>query len=73
MQTSTLVRRFILIFLRYLFAGELSFTFCDFDTVAFLIISTAVTHRMLMLISQANLVVHGRVTLYQVRMIHSRS
>ena len=30
--------------LRYLFACDLSFTFCDSDTVAFLIISTAVTH-----------------------------
>jgi len=34
-------------FLRYLFACELSFTFCDFDTVAFLIISTVIIHCML--------------------------
>jgi len=53
MQIPTLVRRFILIFLRFLFACELSFTFCEFDTVAFLIVSTVVTHRMLTLISQA--------------------
>jgi len=33
---------------------ELSFTFCDFDTVAFFI-STVVIHRMLTLISEANL------------------
>jgi len=38
-------------FLRYVFACELSFTFCDFDIEAFWIISTAVTHQMLMLIS----------------------
>ena len=40
---------------RYLFACELSFTFCDFDTVAFSIISTVVIHCMLILLSQANL------------------
>ena len=51
MQISTLVRRFILISLRYLFACELSFTFCDFDTVAFLIITTNVIHHMLTLVS----------------------
>jgi len=45
MQISTLVRRFTVIFLRYLFARDLSFTFCDFDTMAFLTISTVVTHR----------------------------
>ena len=39
-------------FLRYLFACDLSFTFCDFDTMAFLIISTVVTHRRLMVISK---------------------
>ena len=39
------------LFLRYLFACELSFTFCDFDTVAFLIISTVVKHSMLTFIS----------------------
>jgi len=33
-------------FLRRLFPCELSFTFCEFDTVAFLIISTVVIHRM---------------------------
>ena len=38
-------------FLRYLFACDHSFTFCDFDTVAFLIISTVVAHRRLMVIS----------------------
>ena len=32
---STLVRRSTVIFLRYLFAHNLSFTFCDFDAVAF--------------------------------------
>ena len=48
---STLVRRSILIFLRYLFPCELSITFCEFDTVAFLIINTVVIHRMLMFIS----------------------
>jgi len=53
MQISTLVRRFILIFLRRLLPCELSFTFCDFDTVAFLIISSVVIHRMLTLITQA--------------------
>ena len=37
--------------LRYLFACELSFTFCDFDTVAFLIITTVIIHRMITLIS----------------------
>ena len=48
---------------RYLFPRELSFTFCEFDTVAFLIITTVVIRRMLMLISYANLtVVHGHVT-----------
>jgi len=31
------------------------FHICDFDAVAFLIISTVVLHRMLTLISQANL------------------
>ena len=51
MQISTLIRRFILISLRHLFPCELSFTFCEFDTVAFLIISTVVIHRMLTLIS----------------------
>jgi len=58
MQISTSVRRFILIFLRY--ACELSFTFGDFDTVAFLIISTVVIHHVLTLISYA--VMHGHVT-----------
>ena len=53
MQISTLIRRFILISLRHLFPRELSFTFCVFGTVAFLIIlSTVVIHRMLMLISR---------------------
>jgi len=52
MQIATLVCwRFTLIFLRYLFARDLSFTFCDFDTVAVLIMSTIVTHRRLMVIS----------------------
>jgi len=55
MQISTLVRRFILIFLKHLFARELSLTFCDFDTVAFLIISTVVIHRVLTFINKANL------------------
>ena len=45
MQTLTLVQRFTLIFLRYLFARDLPFTFRDSETVAFLIISTVVTHR----------------------------
>ena len=40
MQIPTLVRRLVLIFLRYLFACELSFTFYDFEAVAFLTIST---------------------------------
>jgi len=43
--------KFTLIFLRYLFACDLAFTFCDFDTVAFLIISTVATHHRLTLIS----------------------
>ena len=43
MQIPTFVPRFTLIFLRYLFARDLSFTSCDFDTVAFFIISTVVT------------------------------
>ena len=43
MQIPTLVPRVTLIFLRYLFACDLSFTFCDFDTVVFLIITTVVT------------------------------
>jgi len=30
----------VCVFLRYLFACDLSFTFCDFDTMAFLIVST---------------------------------
>jgi len=42
MQIPTLVRRFTLIFLRCLFARDLPFTFYDFDTVAFLIISKGV-------------------------------
>jgi len=43
-------------FLRYLFARELSFTFCDFGIApAFLIISTVVIHHMLTLISLVNL------------------
>ena len=42
MQIPTLLPRFTLIFLRYLLACDPSFTFCDFDTVAFLIISTVV-------------------------------
>ena len=42
MQISTFVPTFILIFLRYLFACELSFTFWDSDTVAFLIMTTVV-------------------------------
>ena len=46
MQISTLVPRFILIFLRDLFPCELSFTFCEFDTVVFLIISTVVDPRV---------------------------
>jgi len=41
----------VCVFLRYLFARDLSFTFCDSDTVAFLIISTVVTHLRLMVIS----------------------
>ena len=41
----------IIIFLRDIFACELSFTFCDLDTVAFLIKSTVVIHQMLTLIS----------------------
>ena len=55
MQIPTLVRRFTLIFLRHLLARDLFVTFCDFDTVAFLLTSTAVTHRRLMLISYNNL------------------
>jgi len=57
MQISTFVPGFILIFIffRYLFPCELSFTFCEFDIVAFLIISTVVIHLMLTLISKANL------------------
>ena len=51
MLISTLVWRFILIFLRYLFACELSFTYFESDTVAFLIISAVAIHRMLTLIS----------------------
>ena len=47
LQILTSLRRSTLIFLRYLFAYGLSFTFCDFDRVAFLIISTAVTHHRL--------------------------
>jgi len=35
MQIPTLVRRFTLIFLIYLIARDLSFAFCDSDTVAF--------------------------------------
>jgi len=42
MQFYTLVRRFISIFLRHQYPRELSFTFCDFDTVAFLIASAFV-------------------------------
>ena len=60
MQISTSVRRFILIFLRY--ACELSFTFGDFDTVAFLIISAVVIYHVLTLISYA--VMHGHVTVH---------
>jgi len=45
----------VCVFLRYLFACDLSFTFCDFDTMAFLIVSTVVIHRMLLLISYADL------------------
>ena len=45
MEIPTLARRFTEIFLRYLFARDLSFTFCDSDTVAFLIISTVVTQQ----------------------------
>jgi len=37
MQIPTLVQR-------YLYACDLSFTFCAFDTVAFLIVITVVTH-----------------------------
>ena len=33
-------------FLRYLFACELSFTFCEFDTVAVLIMSTVTIIRL---------------------------
>jgi len=51
MQIPTSVRKFTLSFLGYLFACDLSFTFCDFDTVAFLIINTAVTCHRLTLIS----------------------
>jgi len=40
-----------LIFFTYLCTCELSFTFCDFDTVAFFTMSTVVMHHMLMLIS----------------------
>jgi len=43
MQIPTLVRRFTSIFLRYLLARDLPSTFYDFDTVAFLIISTVST------------------------------
>jgi len=53
MQIPTWVRRSILIFLRYLYACELSFTFRDTDTVAFLIISTIVTHHTLTLVSSS--------------------
>jgi len=51
MQIPTSIRKFTLSFLGYLFACGLSFTFCDFDTVAFLIINTAVTCHRLTLIS----------------------
>jgi len=51
MQIPTLFRIFTSICLSYLFPRELSFTFCDFDTVAFLIIGTVVKHRMLTLLN----------------------
>ena len=62
MQISTLVRRFIVIFLSYLFACELSFTSCDIDAVAFLTIGTVVIHPLLTLISNADLqwCIYGR-------------
>ena len=44
MQISTLLRRFILIFHRHLFPCELSFTFCEFDTVDFLTRARACVH-----------------------------
>ena len=62
MQISTSVRRFILIFLSYLSACELSFTFCYIDAVAFLTIGTVVIHPLLTLISYSNLqwCIYGR-------------
>ena len=44
MQILILVPRFTLIFLRYLFVPDLSFTFYGFDTAAFLVISIPPTH-----------------------------
>ena len=55
MPISTFVRICILIFLRHLLSCELSFTYCEFGTVAILIIDNVVIHRMLTLISYANL------------------
>ena len=53
MQIPTSVWRFTLISLRYFFACDLSFTFCDFDTVALLIINTVLAHHTLTLTSDA--------------------
>jgi len=48
MQISTLVQRFILIFLVDIyFHVNCLFTFCEFDTVAFLIITTVVIRRII--------------------------
>jgi len=55
MQIYTLFKRFILIFLDIYLHVKCFSHFCDFDTVAFLIISTTVIHHMLTLISKANL------------------
>ena len=64
MQIYTLVRRFVLIFLTYmLHVNCLSHCVTDFNTVAFLIRSAVVIHRMLTVISYAPLiVVHGHMT-----------
>ena len=68
MQISTLVRRFISIFLKYLFACELSFTFCDWHSGLFdykyCCNTPHVNAHQLGLLT----VVHGHMTLYHYRL-----
>ena len=74
MQIPTLVGRCTLIFIRYLFECYLSFIFYDFESMAFLIINTVITHHKLTLISSicsgARSCDHFDVTMHHSKMMH---